>query len=166
MIAGLAVLLVCQLVGELLQTLLRLPVPGPVIGMILLFCGLLLSDERPQRNGPRLWIHRAFLGSTWRSGSQPESQKRTSRSEARGNVRQPPRSLETAAQGLLQHLALMFVPAGTGIIAYVTLLQDEWLAIAVALLGSTVLALIVTGAVLQIAKRMRQGTSRQARPRP
>jgi hypothetical protein len=42
MIAGLATLLCCQLIGEALARWLALPVPGPVIGMALLFLALLL----------------------------------------------------------------------------------------------------------------------------
>jgi holin-like protein len=41
MIGGLAVLLVCQLAGEAAARLLGLPVPGPVLGMALLFAALL-----------------------------------------------------------------------------------------------------------------------------
>jgi len=40
-IPSVTALLVCQLVGEVLVRLLHLPVPGPVIGMMLLFCALL-----------------------------------------------------------------------------------------------------------------------------
>lgn len=46
MIAGLGALLACQLAGEALARLLALPVPGPVVGMALLFAALLL------RGGP------------------------------------------------------------------------------------------------------------------
>lgn len=42
MIGALATLLACQLAGEVLARALGLPVPGPVIGMVLLFAGLLL----------------------------------------------------------------------------------------------------------------------------
>ncbi len=37
MLAGIAALLVCQLVGEALVRLVSLPIPGPVVGMALLF---------------------------------------------------------------------------------------------------------------------------------
>src|SRR5256885_4805047 len=37
MTSTLAILLVCQLAGELVARLLRAPVPGPVLGMLLLF---------------------------------------------------------------------------------------------------------------------------------
>lgn len=40
MIVALTLLLTCQLVGEALARLLALPVPGPVIGLVLLFLGL------------------------------------------------------------------------------------------------------------------------------
>jgi holin-like protein len=43
-IGALATLLCCQLAGELIARLLALPVPGPVIGLILLF--LLLTAQR------------------------------------------------------------------------------------------------------------------------
>jgi len=53
MIPGLTVLLTCQLLGEVLARALRLPVPGPVIGMALLFAGLLLRDRlAPQARRP------------------------------------------------------------------------------------------------------------------
>ncbi|HWL80578.1 MAG TPA: CidA/LrgA family protein [Roseomonas sp.] len=60
MIPGLATLLCCQLVGEVLARALHLPVPGPVIGMALLFVGLLLRDQflpaaaRPDPGAPGL----------------------------------------------------------------------------------------------------------------
>ena len=42
MIPALAVLLVCQLVGEALVRTLALPVPGPVVGMALLLLALIV----------------------------------------------------------------------------------------------------------------------------
>jgi len=47
MIAGLSALLLCQLAGEGLARALALPVPGPVIGMALLFAAL-LARRRPE----------------------------------------------------------------------------------------------------------------------
>lgn len=40
MVPAITLLLVCQLAGELLAHAFRLPVPGPVIGMVLLFAWL------------------------------------------------------------------------------------------------------------------------------
>jgi holin-like protein len=46
-IAGLAALLACQLAGEALARLFAMPVPGPVVGMALLFAAL-LARRRPE----------------------------------------------------------------------------------------------------------------------
>ena len=43
-IVGLLVLLACQLAGEFTVRLLDLPVPGPVVGMVLLLAGLQLRE--------------------------------------------------------------------------------------------------------------------------
>ncbi len=51
MVRGVAVLLLFQLLGEVLAHLLRLPVPGPVVGMVLLLLALELG--LPQRDGLR-----------------------------------------------------------------------------------------------------------------
>ena len=48
MIGSLAVLLLFQLAGELIVRLGGLPVPGPVVGMILLFFALLLRGAAPK----------------------------------------------------------------------------------------------------------------------
>ena len=48
MIAGFAVLLLCQLVGEALARALGLPVPGPVLGMGLLVLALALWEHLPR----------------------------------------------------------------------------------------------------------------------
>lgn len=39
----------CQLVGELIVAAFGLSVPGPVLGMLLLFCGLYLRGSIPQQ---------------------------------------------------------------------------------------------------------------------
>lgn len=48
MVGAIALLLVYQLTGELLVLLLGLPVPGPVIGMLLLFLTLLIRGGTPR----------------------------------------------------------------------------------------------------------------------
>jgi len=52
MLAALAILLTCQLVGEVLSRLLSLSVPGPVIGLALLFVALVVRSDMPERVGP------------------------------------------------------------------------------------------------------------------
>lgn len=49
MVLGFTVLLACQLLGEVVTRGLGLPVPGPVLGMVILLAGL-------------LWLHRARPG--------------------------------------------------------------------------------------------------------
>lgn len=54
---------------------------------------------------------------------------------------------------LLQHLSLLFIPAGTGIVLYGDLLAREWLPLLAALVGSTALAVVVTAFVLNALLR-------------
>jgi len=44
---ALAILLVCQLIGEVIARGAGLPVPGPVLGLVLLFAGLAVRGEIP-----------------------------------------------------------------------------------------------------------------------
>ena len=115
MIAALTLLLVFQLVGEVIARALALPIPGPVIGMALLFLALLL------RGGPG-------------------------------------EDLRVTSGQLLQHLSLLFVPAGTGVVLYLRLIQEEWLAISVALFASTLLAMLVSASVMRLAQRPQEET--------
>ena len=111
MIAALMALLACQVAGELVARLLELPVPGPVIGTILLFALLLI----------------------------------------RGRV---PAALHDVARGLLTNLSLLFVPAGVGIIQHLDRIRGEWVGIVAALIGSTVLTMIVAVVVFRLVSRM------------
>lgn len=112
-LAVITLLLLYQLVGEVIVLGLKLPIPGPVVGMIL----LLLS----------LFIKKPLMD----------------------QVQQP-------AQMLLTHLSLLFVPAGVGLMIHLNRLNEEWLAITVALIVSTLLGLLVTAwsmmAILKLQK--------------
>ena len=70
----------------------------------------------------------------------------------------PSTELRTTAQALLQHLSLLFVPAGTGVVLYLRLIQEEWLAISVALCVSTLLAMLVSAAVMRLAQHPQEET--------
>jgi putative effector of murein hydrolase LrgA (UPF0299 family) len=59
-----------------------------------------------------------------------------------------PTPLKLTAETLIVNMGLLFVPAGVGIIAQFSLLEQEWLPIAAALFGSTVLSLFVTALVM------------------
>ncbi|MFO7484336.1 CidA/LrgA family protein [Oceanibaculum nanhaiense] len=105
MLNAITLLLLFQLIGETIARLGGLPLPGPVIGMALLFLTLTL----------------------------------------RGNL---PDSLRVTAGGLLQHLSLLFVPAGVGVVLYLSLIADQWAAISVSLLVSTVVTIAVSALVM------------------
>ncbi len=45
MVASLTLILICQLLGEAVVRLLRLPLPGPVLGLIFMFAALILRDR-------------------------------------------------------------------------------------------------------------------------
>lgn len=47
MLSYITVLLVCQLAGEVIARLTGLPIPGPVVGMLLLFVGLVIRGGIP-----------------------------------------------------------------------------------------------------------------------
>ena len=106
MLAALTQLLIFQLAGEVIVRGLALPVPGPVLGMLLLFSALIL------RGGPG-------------------------------------KELQTTGSTLLQHLSLLFVPAGAGVMVHLHRIADEWLPIAVALVASTLIGLAVTALVIR-----------------
>jgi holin-like protein len=56
-----------------------------------------------------------------------------------------PIALATTARGLLACLALLFVPAGVGIIVHAERVAAEWLPLAVTLVASTAITMVVTG---------------------
>jgi holin-like protein len=65
-----------------------------------------------------------------------------------------PSSLLKVANGLIANMGLLFVPAGVGIIAEVSVLRHAWLPILVGLVVSTVLGLAVTGLVMHHVSRI------------
>jgi holin-like protein len=62
--------------------------------------------------------------------------------------------LGKAARGLLAALPLLFVPAGVGVVQYMGLLREQGLALAVALVVSTVATLRATVGVFLLVKRL------------
>ncbi len=78
-----------------------------------------------------------------------------------------PPALGQAAEALIGHMGLLFVPAGVGVIAEGGLLRQQWLPIIAALIGSTLLGLAVTGLVMfrvtrLVERRESAGERRQA----
>jgi holin-like protein len=101
MINTFVTLLLFQTIGEAIAHGLQLPIPGPVIGMLLLFCYLTLKKDALVELAPTV-------------------------------------------QGLLKHLSILFVPAGVGVMVHGQRIVAEWFPIVVALVVSTVVAIMVT----------------------
>ena len=66
---------------------------------------------------------------------------------------QAPEPLKRLSHELLQHLALLFVPAGVGIIAHFQLIRAEWVSLTLALVISLILTLAVTGLSMKALTR-------------
>ena len=62
-------------------------------------------------------------------------------------------AIRPTTQGLLQHLSLLFVPAGVGVMQHLQRLGNEALAIGVALVLSTVVGLVVSAWVMMALMR-------------
>ena len=60
----------------------------------------------------------------------------------------PSAELQQTTGHLLQHLSLLFVPAGVGIMLYFQLMADAWLPLAFSLIISTFITIAVTALVL------------------
>lgn len=120
MIRALALLLVCQLAGEILARALGVPVPGPVIGLALLAVGILVHARATGADASK--IESTALGRT--------------------------------AGALLGSLGLLFVPAGVGVVQQLPVVGAYGFALAAALVGSTVLTLIVTVYVFLFVKKL------------
>ncbi len=116
MVHGFALLLVFQLIGEVAVHALALPVPGPLVGMLLLFAGLL----------------------------------------ARGGL---PDALRDAANGLLRHMMLLFIPAVTGVMMYFDRIAREWLPFMAACILGAAVTMLATALTLRWMLRV-TGTPR------
>lgn len=107
MIKGLCILLLFQCLGELAHIATATVIPGPIIGMVLLFIALLIKQQVSEE-------------------------------------------LEQVSQSLLGIMPLMFLPATTGIYFLGDRFQSQWLAIAVALIGGTLLSLVFNVLVMRL----------------
>jgi holin-like protein len=96
--------------GTLIADGARLPVPGSVLGMVLLTAALQLR-----------WIRLAWV--------------------------------RPAADLLLRHMGLLFVPPGVAVMVYADLIRAEWLPILAGSIASTVAVLVVVGRAQQWLER-------------
>lgn len=118
MIEAFALLLLCQLAGEILSRGFGLPMPGPVIGLLILFAGLVIAQNFGKATAAS--ISDTALGRT--------------------------------TGGLLQHLSVLFVPAGVGVIDHLHLLETYGPVLFLALFVSTLLSLAVTALTFTAVK--------------
>ena len=106
---GLAALLVLQAIGEALAHAFALPLPGPVVGMILLIAALTF----PQ-------------------------------------LREP---VKAAAEALLGHLSLLFIPVGVGVITHLDMISRYGVRLLVVIVVSTWIGMAVTALLLNVLLR-------------
>jgi holin-like protein len=102
---GLACLLLLQALGEALARAFHLPLPGPVLGLVLLLGALRIEPLRAP--------------------------------------------VAAAADALLTHLSLLFVPVGVGVITHLALLSQYGLKLLLAIVLSTWAGMAVTALVLR-----------------
>ena len=107
----LAILLMFQFAGEMMRAVTGLPVPGPVIGMVLLLIALLAKLPVP-------------------AGIHATSRK------------------------LLAYLGLLFVPAGAGVVTRLPMIGAHWLPIVIAVVGSTIITMVITAVVMRGLERL------------
>ena len=70
----------------------------------------------------------------------------------------PGKELKSTSQTILQNLSLLFVPAGTGIMVHLQRVADEWLALLLSLVISTIATLMVTALVMRACLKLRGKT--------
>ena len=106
LLRALTAILLCQLVGEALVAATGLPLPGPVVGMALLFAFFVLK----------------------------------------GGIPSP---IATVGDGLLNNLAVLFVPAGVGIMQHTNRIGSEGFQLGGTLIASTLITIGVTALVMR-----------------
>lgn len=65
-----------------------------------------------------------------------------------------PEALQSLSKALLDNLALLFVPAGVGVMLHLSLVAEEWLPITAALVLSTIITIAVTALVMRLMLRL------------
>ena len=106
MIRSVILILLFQVLGEALAFALSSPMPGSVLGMLLLVLWLLIRKA-------------------------------------------PDHALMQFSTGALRHLSLVFIPVTVGIMTQFDLLAREWPAILIAVVGSTLVSIVVTASLVR-----------------
>jgi holin-like protein len=111
MLYAVLTLFALQFLGDVIAAMLSLPIPGMVIGLMLLLLGFGL------------------------------------RGSLLGRERAVPDAFERVAKSLHDHLGLLFVPAGAGIVANLSLVASDGAMLLVTILLSTVTTVALTGLI-------------------
>lgn len=114
MLKGIFLIFLFQLTGEVIQKLLELSVPGPVIGLVLLLISLLLTRSSRRSFKVRLEMN-----------------------------------LSQAAEQLLAHLPLLFVPIGVGVVMHISFLESSLLKVLAVIFIGTVLTVGFTALLIE-----------------
>ena len=107
---GILILLAFLQVGNAVSALLRLPVPGSVLGMVMLAAALHFGAVPPE------WVR-------------------------------------PAADLLVRHMSLLFIPAGVGVMVYFGLIRREWLPLAAGSVVGVEAVMLAVGVVQQRMER-------------
>lgn len=107
---GIAVLLAFLFAGDAISSVLHLPLPGSVVGMVMLAAALRLG-----------WLPLAWV--------------------------------RAAAELLIRHMSLLYIPPGVGVMTYFGLIRREWLPLAAAGVVGMVAVLLVVGLLQQRLER-------------
>ena len=118
MVVGLAVVLLCQLLGEIFAYTTHLPVPAPVVGLVLLFGFFLVRDR---------WEWLPF----------------SLRSE----------EIDKTCETLVQQMALLFVPAGVGIVQRLGILEANVIGVLAIIVVTTAFSIAVTAYTFRFVSR-------------
>lgn len=101
-------------VGYLIEKMINTPIPGTVLGMIILLLLLVTGIIRLEM-------------------------------------------IEDVSQFLLDHLTLLFLPAGVGLISQLTIIKAKWFPMLIIIIISTALAITVTGLTIQGLRKITRG---------
>ncbi|HET7229475.1 MAG TPA: CidA/LrgA family protein [Longimicrobium sp.] len=107
---GTVILLAFLYAGNAVSALLHLPLPGSVLGLVMLAAALHFRVVRPE------WVR-------------------------------------PAAEVLIRHMSLLYIPPGVGVMVYFGLIRREWLALVAAGVVGTVAVMLVVGLLQQRMER-------------
>ncbi|MDF2532531.1 MAG: CidA/LrgA family protein [Clostridia bacterium] len=110
LIRQITIILLFIFLGELLNKLVGIPIPGNILGMILLLLCLLMGVVKLQQ-------------------------------------------IDEVSKFLLDHMAVLFVPAGVGLISVIGLVKDTWWILLLIAISTTFLVMSVTGLVVKFTRR-------------